>query len=105
MGVSQVVQIPRQADGTENESRVLPAWCAEQGFRTIVVITGAEHSRRVRRVLRRESQGRGLRIMVKGARYSEFDPESWWRTRAGTRLEIFEMQKLVLDLLRHPLSY
>jgi hypothetical protein len=41
--------------------------------------------------------------MVRYARYSEFDPDSWWQTRGGQRTQAVESQKLLMDILRHPL--
>jgi len=43
-------------------------------------------------------------VTIRSARYSAFDPDRWWTTRDDTRTEIVELQKLVLDVLRHPLS-
>jgi hypothetical protein len=39
---------------------------------------------------------------VRYSRYSEFDPDSWWLTRGGQRIQAVESEKLLLDLLRHP---
>jgi hypothetical protein len=36
--------------------------------------------------------------------YSEFDPDRWWQTRDGARIGLVELQKLLLDLARHPIS-
>jgi hypothetical protein len=49
-------------------------------------------------------RGRRTSVMVRGARYSSFDPERWWHSRAGVRTEIVELQKLLLDIVRHPIS-
>jgi hypothetical protein len=43
-------------------------------------------------------------VTVRGARYSTFDPSLWWQTRAGVRTGIVELQKLLLDVVRHPFS-
>jgi len=32
------------------------------------------------------------------------DPGRWWETRDGVRTEIIEFQKLLLDLIRHPIG-
>jgi hypothetical protein len=55
-------------------------------------------------VLRRSMRGRGTRVMVRAARFSEYDPDRWWQTRSGIRIQIGETQKLLLDLLRHPVG-
>src|SRR3990170_6397216 len=53
LGVTAVEQVPRAVAGTEAEGEVLPAWCDQNKFRSIVVVSLADHSRRLRRVLRR----------------------------------------------------
>jgi hypothetical protein len=104
LGVKDVVRIAR-IDGTEGEGKVLPGWCDENHYRSIVVVATKDHSRRVRRVLDRVMKGHATRIMVQPARYSSFDPDQWWETRDGVRTEIIELQKLLLDLVLHPTSF
>jgi hypothetical protein len=108
LGVTDVVQIPRtEAEteaGTEGESQALPPWCDEHQFRTIVLVTTTDHSRRFRRVLGRVMKGHPTRVTVQPSRYSSFDPDHWWKTRGGVRTEITELQKLVLDAVQHPMS-
>jgi hypothetical protein len=53
LGVTVIEQIPRAATGTEDEGQVLPAWCDQRQFRSIVVVTNPDHSRRLHRVLQR----------------------------------------------------
>jgi hypothetical protein len=103
LGVTGVERIPTPVNGSGSEGQVLPGWCGTRGYRSIVVVTSADHARRVGRILRREVQSRGLRVLIRGARYSGFDPQTWWQTRDGARIGIVEMEKLLLDWLRHPL--
>ncbi|PYR60844.1 MAG: hypothetical protein DMF91_11190, partial [Acidobacteria bacterium] len=86
------------------ESHVLLSWCDQRQFRSIVVVSAPDHSRRVRRVLHRSLLGHPTRVVVRSARYSSFDPNRWWQTREGIRIEIMELQKLLLDVVRHPIS-
>src|SRR5271154_815411 len=104
LGVTDVVQISR-IDGTEGEGRVLPPWCDEHQLRSIVVVATKDHSRRLRRVLDRVMKGHLTRVTVESARYSNFDPDRWWETRGGVRTEIVELQKLLLDVVLHPMSF
>ena len=104
LGVRAIEVIPRAVAGSEDEGRVLPAWCDERGWRSVLVITTADHSRRVRRVLRRSMRGGGLKVIVRPTRYADFDPEGWWRTRDGLRTGVIELQKLLADVALHPLS-
>jgi hypothetical protein len=103
LGVTDIVQIAR-VTGTENEGQVLPQWSDEQHLRSIVVVATKDHSRRLRRVLDRAMKGHPTHATVRAARYSSFDPDRWWETRGGVRIEIMELQKLLLDFVLHPLS-
>jgi uncharacterized SAM-binding protein YcdF (DUF218 family) len=104
LGVSEVDQIPSPVTGSEDESRMLPAWCLTRGFHTIIFVSAPDHSRRIRRAMGRTARGLGLKVIVRPSHFSDFDPDAWWLSRAGTRTEIVELQKLLLDCLRHPFS-
>ena len=105
LGVTDVVQIPRTEVGTEGEGQVLPPWCDQHQFRSIVFVAAKDHSRRLRRVLNRVMKGHSTRVTVQPALYSSFDPDRWWETRDGIRTEIVEFQKLFLEMVLHPLSF
>jgi uncharacterized SAM-binding protein YcdF (DUF218 family) len=105
LGVKDVVQIPRTSGGTESAGQVLPTWCDQHQLRSVVFVATKDHSRRSQRILDRAMKGRPTQVTVQSTRYSDFDPDQWWRTRDGVRTEIIELQKLGLDLVRHPMSF
>jgi len=102
LGVAGIEQIPGSVTGTGDEGRVLPDWCERHQVKSIVVVSNADHTRRLRRVLDRALKGRPTSAIVRRARFSEFDPDRWWSTRGGARTGIVEFEKLALDVLRHP---
>lgn len=104
LGIDAVEVIPRTVAGTVDESHDLAAWCAEHRYTTVVFISTMDHSRRTARILARATRGRGLKFSVRGSRYSDFDPDGWWRSRTGVRTEIIESEKLLADILLHPLT-
>jgi hypothetical protein len=104
LGVSAVERIPNRVEGTEAAGRVLGEWCARRQLTSIVIVSDADHSRRLRRVLQRSMRGCAAKVVVRSARYSQFDPDAWWRTRTGIRTQIVETEKLLLDIARHPWS-
>ena len=55
-------------------------------------------------ILARATRGRALTVSVRGSRYSDFDPDAWWQSRTGVRTEIIESEKLLADIVLHPLS-
>ena len=103
LGIARIEEIPRPVAGSDDEAHLLPEWCAERGLRSVVVVTTADHSRRLRRLLGRTMKGRATRVTVRPARYSRFDPARWWETREGIRTQVIETEKLALDVLLHPL--
>jgi len=104
LGVDTIDYIPKNVAGTEDEGRALPDWCDLHGFRSVVVVSSADHSRRLRRVFHRSMKGHQTRVTVRFARYLVFDPDRWWESHDGIRTEIEELEKLLLDVLRHPIS-
>lgn len=104
LGIDNIEQIPRSVAGSEEEGEVLPGWCGQHQYRSVVVVTTSDHSRRLGRIVRRAMKGHPTSVTVQPAHYSTFDPDRWWLTRSGTRTEIIELEKLLLDLVRHPLS-
>jgi hypothetical protein len=104
LGITAVEQMPPTVTGTEDEGKELPQWCLEKGFHTIIFVSTTDHSRRSRRVLGRSTRASMLEVIVRPSRYSDFDPDAWWLSRRGVRTEIVESEKLLLDVLRHPLS-
>lgn len=104
LGVTAIEPPPRAVEGTEDLGAALPDWCAQRQYRSIVVVSGPDHSRRLHRVVQRAMRDRPTRVRIRVTRHSGFDPDRWWETRAGTRTAIIEWQKLLLDVLRHPLS-
>lgn len=104
LGITAVERIPGPVAGTHDEGKVLPPWCRERRYHTLVFVSTSDHSRRTRRVLRRALRGTSIHAIVWYSRYSSFDPNTWWHTRNGVRIAIEEYQKLLLDILRHPLG-
>jgi hypothetical protein len=102
--MNSVEVIPRGVAGTNDEGATLPYWCSAKGYRSVVLVSTADHSRRTRRILQRATQGSGVKVLVHASRYSQFNYNAWWGTRTGIRIELIESEKLLFDVLRHPLS-
>ena len=100
-GVSDIVLLPTVV-GTVDEGEVLRQWCAANSIHSLLFISVKDHSRRTRRVLERALGPQGVRVLVRYARWSQFDPDSWWQSRNGQRVQITESEKLLVDFLQHP---
>ena len=106
LGVTDIVRISTIEGGsTEGEGQALPPWCDEHQLQSVVFVADKDHSRRVRRVLDRVMKGHSTRVTVQPARYSNFDPDRWWETRRGIAAVIVGLQKLLLDVVLHPMSF
>jgi hypothetical protein len=105
LGVTNVMRIPRTQAGTEGEGQVLPPWCDQHEFRSIVFVVARDRSRRIRRVLNRVMKGHPTQVFVQPARQSKFDPDRWWETRSGIRTQIVELQELMLEIILHPMAF
>jgi len=104
LGVDSVELIPTKVAGSEDEGPVLADWCDQHGFRSVIAVSTSDHSRRLRRVLHRSMKGHQVRVTACSSRYSQFDPDRWWQSHRGIRAEAEELQKLLLDVVRHPIS-
>jgi uncharacterized SAM-binding protein YcdF (DUF218 family) len=101
LGITAIATIPAVV-GTNDEGEVLQKWCVANGIHSVLFVSVADHSRRTRRVLGRALVQHGIPVTVRWARFSQFDPDTWWLSRNGQRTEIIESQKLWVDVLRHP---
>ena len=104
LGVTHVMLIPQEVSGTEDEGNVLPGWLEQHRFRSVVLVTSSDHSRRVSRILHRALKGQSVTLIIRPSRYSKFNPENWWQTRENLRTGIVELQKLFIDVVLHPIS-
>ena len=104
LGVANIDLISLPIGGTEDEGRIFPAWCEARQVRSVVVVANPDHTRRLRRVLHRAMKGQATAVMVRRSRYAEFEPDRWWVTRDGARTGIVELEKLLFDVIRHPIS-
>jgi len=103
LGVNQILQIARTDAGTEGVGQVLPAWCREHQVKSLIFVTTRDHSRRMQRVLARNMRGERTIVAVRGSRHSSFNPDGWWKTTRGIRTLIVELEKLVRDIVLHPI--
>jgi hypothetical protein len=103
LGIDAVDLIPSYVAGSEDEGPALAGWCDQHKLRSIVVVSTSDHTRRLRRVLHRSMKCQ-TRVIVRSSRYSVFDPDGWWQSHVGIRTEVAELEKLLRDVVRHPIS-
>jgi hypothetical protein len=103
LGFPDGEELRTTVSGTEASIAAITKWAASQRVCSVIVVTGADHSRRFRRALQRSQRASTQRFAVRITRYSGFDPNTWWQRRESLRLGLIELQKLFLDFARHPL--
>ena len=64
------------------------------GWKTIIVVTSKQHTRRARLVVSRRLAGTNIKVIMRASRYDLTDAEHWWRNRATVRFTLFELQRL-----------
>ena len=104
LGVENIEQIPQAVSGTTDEGAVLANWCDQNRFPAVIVVSPPDHSRRLRRILHRTMKGHATKVSVRYSRYLEFDPDRWWQKGESRKTELEELEKLLLDVGRHPIS-
>lgn len=88
--------LPGSLDNTAQEAEALRGLAHQTGWRRILVVTSAYHTRRTGFAFRREFRGSPVQIRVRATRYDGSDPPRWWRHRPDIRFVTSELQKLVL---------
>jgi hypothetical protein len=101
LGVERVDIIPR-SDASDGQDSALTRWCDKVHVRSVIVVSSLPHSRSTRRELRRAMNGHMTQVRVHPTRYTEFDPDRWWKTHDGVRTIVAEAEELSLDFVRHP---
>jgi hypothetical protein len=102
LGVQTIEVIPGYSTGTDADGKLIASWLEQNRLRSAVVIATSEHSRRLRRIMHRALEDKAASVLVVSARFSTYEPDCWWKTRAGVRTTVIELQKLLLDIVTHP---
>jgi uncharacterized SAM-binding protein YcdF (DUF218 family) len=92
-----IVRLTAQVDSTLEEADAVVAWASREHVRSLLVVTSRFHTRGVRLTYDRAVAGQGIVVRIHAVDTGEtFRPDDWWRSRAGLRTFLFEMQKLML---------
>ena len=99
---SAIVRFAHHAENTREETAAIGQLISSHGWKRIILVTSNYHTRRSRYIAERTfPQGTTLRVVA--ARDSEYDPDNWWRTRAGVKIFAHEFVGMIVALweLRH----
>ena len=90
-----ITSIPEGMDNTAHEADATHRIAVQRGWTSIIVVTAPYHTRRSLFAFQRELKGTGIDVQVRGSRYSDIDPERWWKRRGDFRFVSWELQKLL----------
>ena len=102
LGVQTIEVIPGYSTGTDADGKLIASWLEQNHLRSAVVVATSEHSRRLRRIMHRALEDKTASVLVVSARFSTYEPDRWWKTRAGVRTTLTELEKLLVDIVTHP---
>ena len=84
-----IVTIHDAALITESELRLVYGLARQAGYRRLILVGSADHTRRLRMIWARESGGR-IAGLLHPVRHETFSPEEWWRKRRMAELVLHE---------------
>ena len=88
------VVVLSEEDSTKEEALEVRTAALANGWKTIIVVTSKQHTRRARLVVSRRLAGTDVKLIMRASRYDLTDAEHWWRNRATVRFTLFELQRL-----------
>ncbi|MGH9712048.1 MAG: YdcF family protein [Candidatus Acidiferrales bacterium] len=81
---TSIVRLPYRAVEMHEEAEALGTFASSHGWKKILVVTANYRTRRMRYILER-SLASGTELHVVAARDPNYDPNDWWRHRAGVK--------------------
>lgn len=99
---SAILSYPRPVGNTREEAEALRKLAIDHGWRHVLVVTSSYHTRRARFIFYRVWP-KDFEFRIISAHDSDFDPDSWWRSREGLKLVFHESLGIVVAAweLRH----
>jgi len=95
-----IVVLDPEIQSTDREAVVVVDYAASHQLSSLVVVTSAFHTGRVKMVYGRLLRERSIDVAVRKARAEAYAPDNWWHSRVGLRDGLIEWQKLWLYRIR-----
>jgi uncharacterized SAM-binding protein YcdF (DUF218 family) len=86
---------PFPLDNTAHEAEASRRLAVERGWGRLLIVSSKYHTRRARFAFERALRGTGIQIIVRGTRYDQVSPRTWWTDRYDTRWVLQELLKLI----------
>lgn len=92
-----VVQFSHDAPDTLQELKGIRDFLGKHGWKRVMIVTSNYHTRRTR-YLARHIFPDSFHVLIESAPDHDYDPESWWRTRAGMKVFFHEFIGMVVAM-------
>jgi uncharacterized SAM-binding protein YcdF (DUF218 family) len=86
--------LPGAVDNTAHEAEAIAGRARAGGWRTLIIVTSRPATRRAGYAFERVL-GDGVQVVVRDARFDDFNGTWWWTDRAWFRSTFYEFPKLV----------
>lgn len=80
---SSAIQLIHEGESTHEEKEAIVKYCAEKGWKKIVVVSSKFHTRRIHKSFRGTLNDAGIQLILRGAPDSGFDEKEWWKYEDG----------------------
>lgn len=89
------IHILDAAGSTAEEAQHVLRLATGNQYKTIIIVTSKQHTRRARLVMNRRLQPAGVTVIARASRYDRSNIDRFWTERATLRFTIFETQRLL----------
>ena len=96
---SQLYETDRVVRSTYQELLAIRALAERQGWRSLIIVTSPEHTRRTRIMANEAFRASGISVRVRPVEGHGYDPARWWRDERERTLTLTEYPKLLAFLL------
>lgn len=90
-----IIRYPHDASDTLRELTDIRGFVQQHGWKRVMIVTSNYHTRRTRYLCEHIFPA-DIKVLVESAPDVNYDPDSWWRTRAGLKLFLHESVGLVV---------
>lgn len=94
-----IYETDRVVRSTYQELLAIRALAERQGWRSLIIVTSPEHTRRTRIMANEAFRASGISVRVRPVEGHGYDPARWWRDERERTLTLTEYPKLLAFLL------
>jgi uncharacterized SAM-binding protein YcdF (DUF218 family) len=91
--------LPADAESTRTEVRFLGKYMRDAGIKSVLLVTSNFHSKRAAKLWRQENPAIAATVVPSVDPDRLFTPRTWWKTRAGQKIFLYEWMKTISVVL------